>query len=249
MMRTATERRLAFNIVLWLLLLGNAATVPAQQPKEHQSLNYGFVSPNTRDDLKIKEAIEGMRSAQESRLIRQAINLGCVVRAQVRPMRALGSWSDGAEYSVMLRVRTNEDSVRYLLSRLGRDAQQKSVLYFHPQPKGTATVYALRPRRNSRNLIAIANTLDQAGLVFRTLVPVGKNTWIYIVDTKGELRPKVLTAAQRLRARVSSESGNAEFVGDEQVSQAKTVFEQEIKSYETRHPNLPPACDVRRRSH
>ncbi len=232
-----------------VLLLGCGTVISAQQPQERgrESLNYGFVSPNKRDDLKLEEAIRGMNSPDEASLIKRAINLGCVVRSRIRAFRALGSWSDGAEYSVMVRVKTDEAGVRYFLSRMGRDAQQKSVLYFHPQPAGASRIFTLKPRRHMRNLIAVANTLERAGIAFRTLVPVGRNTWIYVVDLNRELHVKVMTAARLLRARVTSEAGNAAFVGNEQAQQASVVFEQEIKDYEGKNPNLPPTCDVQKR--
>jgi hypothetical protein len=55
-----------------------------------------------------------------------------------------------------------------------------------------------------------------------------------------------MTAARSLRARVSQQSGNAQLFGDDERPQAKVKFEQEIKSYETKNPNLPPTCDVQR---
>ena len=225
-----------------VLLLGCGTIISAQRPQGRESLNYGFVSPNTRDGLKIEEAIRGMRSPQESRLLNEAVNLGCVVRSKIRAVRALGSWSDGAEYSVMLRVKTDETAVRYLLSRMGRDAQQKSVLYFHPQPTGAAIIYTLRSRRHVRDLIAVATILERAGIAFRTLVPTRRTTLVYVVDLKRELHAKVMTAAKRLRANVSSQTGNAGFVGDDALPQAKIVFEKEINTYEKSHPNLPPSC-------
>jgi hypothetical protein len=234
-------------LLLLLLLCGGATTVA--QPNRQQSqkaLSYGFVSPNTRDDLTLEQAIKGMHSPEESALLRKAVNLGCVVKSKVRVSRALGSWSDGAEQSLILRVKVDEPAIRYLLSRMGRDAQQKSVLYFHPGSTGTARIYTLKPRQNMRNLGTLANRLERAGIAFRTLMPVGKSTWVYVVDLNRELHAKVMTAAKRLRARVSSETGTAAFVGADQVSQAKTVFDQEIQNYETRNPNLPPTCDIQR---
>src|SRR6266851_10361166 len=241
MMSTRLSNWRSFFLVL---LLGCGTLVSAQQPRKQdgKSLNYGFVSPNTRDDLKIEEAIRGMNSPEESRLLNETINLACVVRSGIRAVRALGSWSDGAEYSVMLRVRTDETAVRYLLSRLGRDTQQKSVLYFHPQPAGAAIIYTLRPRRRVRNLIAVANILERAGITFRTLVPTRRATLVYVVDLKRELHAKVMIAAKRLRGRVSSQTGNAAFVGDDALPQAKIVFEKEINNYEKSHPDLPPLC-------
>jgi hypothetical protein len=223
------------------LVLVLATAVAAQA-----SLNYGFVSPNTKENLKLEDAIKGMSSAEETKLVKQSINMGCVVRSRIRAFRALGSWSDGAEHSVMIRLQSDEPTVRYVLSRLGRDARQKSILYFHPQAAGGADLYTLKPRRPVRNLAALAQRLQRAGIEFRTLVPVDSGTWIYIVDLKRELRTKVMNAAKRLRARVSSEPGNAEFVGDDETAEAKVVFDKEIQKYEADNPNLPPTCDMQK---
>ena len=223
--------KLTFRSLLLILVFATATWAQA-------SLNYGFVSPNTKENMKLEEAIQGMRSAEETRLLRRSIDLGCVVRSRIRAFRSLGSWSDGAEHSVMLRVRSDEPTVRYLLSRLGREARQKFVLYFHPQPDGAADLYTLQPRKPKRNLAALANALDRAGIEFRTLVPVKSGTWIYIVDLKRELRPKVMAAAKRLRATVSIRSGNAGLFD---------AYDEEIRSYEAKNPNPPPACDVRKK--
>ena len=238
MNRTSNSRTLFF-----VLLLGWTTAVSAQQAQ-----SYGIVSPNTRTDLKLQEAIAGMNSAEEYKLLKQAINLGCVVRSRIRAFRALGSWSDGAEYSVLFSVNGDEESLRYVLSRLGRDAQQKYVIYFHPRPAGTADLYTLRPRTRAQNLVALSNTLERAGIPFRTLVPSGNTTAIYIIDLDRDLRAKILAAARKLRARVTSQPGNATLFGDDLRPKAKDKFEQEIKTYETKNPNLPPTCDVQRKT-
>ena len=223
------------------LLILALATIAAAQT------NYGFVSPNTKENLKLDDAIAGMNSTEETQLVRKSVNLGCVVRTEIRAYKALGSWSDGAEHSVMLRFKSDEPTVRYLMSRLGRDARQKSILYFHPQPAGDTELYTLKPRRPMRNLKALANTLERAGIAFRTLVPLKSGTWIYVVDLKRDLRDEVMAAARKLGARVSSQLGNAAFVGDDQAQQAQVVYDEEIRSYEAKNPNLAPACDVQPR--
>jgi hypothetical protein len=236
------QRNYRSALALVLLLLA-WSTSSGQSGQSTKPLNYGFVSPNTRNDLKLDEAIAGMKSGSERRMVRQASNLGCVVKTKIRAFRALGSWSDGAEYSVMLRMKSDEDSLRYVLSRLGRDAKQKSVLYFHPQPDGTALIYRLQP--STGNLRLLANALDRAGIKFRTIVPTRSGAWIYLVDMDNELRDKVRLAARRLRAKITIEKGTASFVGADQANQAKDVFSQHITEYETKHPNLPPTCDAK----
>ena len=230
---------------LFVLLLGWTTTVSAQQAQK--PLNYGMVSPNTKTDLKLEQAIAGMNSAEEAKLLNQAINLGCVVRSRITAFRALGSWSDGAEPSVLLRVRGDEESLRYVMSRMGRDAEQKYVIYFHPQPKGAADLYKLRPRAGSKNLVALTNELERAGIPFRTLVPLRGTTAVYIIDLERDLREKILAAARKLRAQVNKETGNAQLFGDDVREKAKDKFDEEIKNYETKNPNLPATCDVRKR--
>lgn len=238
-----THRISASRSFLLLLILSWTTAVAAQQ----QTFSYGIVSPNTRTDLKLEQAIAGMSSAEEVKLLKQAVNLGCVVRSRITAFRALGSWTDGAEPSVLLRVRGDEATLRYVLSRLGRDAEQKYVIYFHPKPAGTADLYTLRPRNRSRNLVALTNELERGGIPFRTLVPANGVTAIYIIDLDRDLGEKIVSAARKLRARVSRETGNAALFGDDKREQAKAKFQEEIKDYETKNPNLPPACDVRPR--
>ena len=240
-----THRFSASRSFLLVLLLGWTTLVSAQQ--DQKSFNYGFVSPNTKTDLKLEQAIAGMNSAEEAKLVNEAVNLGCVVRTRITAFRALGSWSDGAEHSVMMRIRGDEATLRYVLSRMGRDAEQKYVIYFHPQVGGTVDLYTLRPRMRWRNLVALTNELERAGIPFRTIVPSRETTAIYIIDLDRDLRAKIINAARRLRARVSQEPGSAQLFGDDEREKAKVKFEQEIKEYETKNPNLPPTCDVQRK--
>jgi hypothetical protein len=235
--------------VLLVLLLGWTTLASAQQAasQAQKSFNYGFVSANTKTDLKLKQAIAGMNSDEERKLLNTAVNVSCVVRTRIRAFPALGSWSDGAEHSVLLRVRGDEATVRYVLSRIGRDVDQKYVIYFHPKPGGPVDLYTLRLRTGSKNLVALTNELERAGIPFRTLVPSGEIIAIYIIDLDGDLRPKIMSAARRLRANVTQESGSAELFGDDEREKAKLKFEQEIKAYETKNPNLPPTCDAQKK--
>jgi hypothetical protein len=234
-----------FFLFAFVLSIATGAAAPAQQAqnKDVVSFNYGFVSPNTRDDLKLKDAIRGMNSAEETKLLRRAMNLGCVVRLKIATMRALGSWSDGAEHSILLRANSDESTIRYLMSRLGREANQKAVIYFHPEAFGSARIYLIRLRQRSHNSFSIARTLDRIGISFRTMVPGKRETIVYIVDTENNLAAKVMTAAKRLRGRLTSQPGTASFIGDDSDRQkGQAVFAKEVSDYESKHPDLPPPC-------
>src|SRR5215212_9344868 len=240
-----THRFSASRSFLVALLLSWATLVSGQH--DQKTSNYGFVSPNTKTDLKLEQAIAGMKSVEEAKLLDKAINLGCLVRTRIKAFRALGSWSDGAEHSVLLRVRGDEATLRYVLSRMGRDAEQKYVIYFHPKVGGAVWLYTLRPRTRPRNLVALTNELERAGIPFRTIVPSRETTVVYIIDLDRDLREKIMNAARTLRARVSQEAGTAQLFGDDEREKAKLKFEQEIKDYETKNPNLPPTCDVQKK--
>lgn len=228
--------------VLTAVLLVNCGVLYAQQT----SNNFGFVSPNTRDDLRLEDAILGLNSRAEMNLISQARSLGCVVRRKITTRRAIGSWSDGAEHSLLLRVNTDESTIRYLMSRLGRNSNQKAVIYFHPNSRGRARLFMIRAKQYYRGLALISRVMDQLDIAFRTLVPNRRETRVYVIDMEGKLDKKVRRAARRLGARVSSQTGNASLIGDTAAREkGQAAFAQEIKEYEEKHPGLPPPCETK----
>jgi hypothetical protein len=93
---------------------------------------------------------------------------------------------------------------------------------------------------------SLASLLDQAGIEFRTLVPTKASVLVYIVDLKREMRTKVLAAATKLKAHVTSRRGTAEFIGDDSSrDKAKEIFENEIRNYESQNSALITKCRVR----
>ena len=222
--------------------LASAQQLPGNKRSPARSVTYGFVSPNTREGLKLEDAIRHLKSPEEESLIRQTPNLACVAQSPIQTARAIGSWSDGAEHSVILRARSDNSTMRYLLARLGRDNNQKAVLHFQTSAEGGATIYILRPGRY-RGLRALSDTLDRAGIVFRTLVPQRGSALVYVVDLKRELQSKISLAARRLRARVTARRGSAEFIGDDSNREkAKAVFDETIRGYEVKNSTLIDRC-------
>ena len=104
-------------------------------------------------------------------------------------------------------------------------------------------MYVLFLSRGDQDIAAVATELDSDGVANRTLVPRKKRLLIYIVDLKNELKEHVLKAARRLHARLSSFSGAAGFIGDDNDrDKARAIFEQEIKSYEAAHTRVRRSC-------
>lgn len=238
-----------------LLLLAVWAAWPAlvtlgQQPVKGRlaypttkAISYVFVSPNTSENQTLPEAIASLSSPEEKRLIGETRLVACRLHLTPRVQKAVGSWTDGAEHSTVFRVTTNEAGVRYASSWLGKLARQKAVLYFRLNALGGARMFVLLLPRTGGDLAALASELNADGVENRTLVPQRKGIVIYVVDLKNELKAKVLTAAHRLRARLSSLRGDGEFIGDDNDrDKARAVFEQEIMKYEAGHPRVRRAC-------
>ena len=228
-----------------LLLLSCSVPAVAQQRAKQlssTSTSYGFVSPNTREGLNLEDAIRNLNSEEQETLIRDARSLTCVARSPISTNKSVGSWSDGAEHSLLLRTRTDEETVRYILATLGRKAQQKAFLYFSSRPRGPSVLYSLQPQRTI-NFQSMAKVLDSAGVEFRTLVPTQRSVIVYVVDVTSQQRAKVMAAARQLRARVMTQRGTAEFIGDDSNREkARLMFDNEIRDYESKHSALITKC-------
>jgi len=232
----------------FFLVLSCCSLTDAQQRTsgdQRKSLTYGFVSPNTREGLKLDDAIRGLNSAEEGTLIRRARSLGCVARSKVKTYKSIGSWIDGAEHGLMLRAHADSSTMRYLISVLGRSAEQKATLYFHSDSAGESQMYILRPRNGNRSIRQLARTLDQAGIDFRTLVPTRPSLFIYVVDLKRDLQPKISAVAKRLQAQLTTRRGSAEFIGDDSNREkGQAAFAAEIRSFESMNASLIRKCGI-----
>jgi hypothetical protein len=234
------------------LLLTVLLSLNAAQSQEHDSrqparkaVSYGFVSPNTREDLKLDQAIKNLHSAAEVRLINETRSIACRVRTRARINRALGNWSDGAENSMVFRVYSDEATVRYAATSLGNRWRQKTVLYFRRQLNGKDRIYLIFVNQTQRRYDLVSKTLDDAGVAYRTLAPLRHSLLVYVVDMDNKLKVQVGKAAGQLHARTLAFTGAAATIGnDTDRDKAQEVFQQEIKSYESTH-GLRPAARCR----
>jgi hypothetical protein len=232
------------TLFLLILLLGLDLIAAGQQGVSRKptarAISYGFVSPNTREDLKLEEAIRNLDSGDEDRLVNNARTVACRVRVIAEVRRSVGNWADGAENSTVFRALADESTIRYATVTLGSNWKQKSVLYFQLRRQGKARLYLITIRAGQRDLKLVierlARTLDQAGIPYRTFVPTNGRVLIYVVDLSNELRARVRTAAHLLHARPSAYIGSGAFIGDDNDrDRAQQVFSAEIKKYESQH--------------
>lgn len=236
---------------LWLAAVGGtayaqqqAATPPAAEGRR-KAVSYTFVSPNTREELTLAEALRLLDSREEFQLINNIRKLSrCLRLKPLAVRRTIGSWADGAEHAALFRASADEPTLRYADARLGKLAQQKAVLYFRRDETGADRMYVLRLRRGLRSLASVSKTLDRSGVAFRTLAPAARGRLlVYVVDLDDALREKVARAARLLRAAMSTVRGEGEFIGDDaDREKAQQVFASEIKKYEGENPDAARRC-------
>jgi hypothetical protein len=249
-MRTRLTRRASFLLAILLAAIGSAYSQQsagqsdALEKDRQKAVSYTFVSPNTRENLTLAEALRLLNSAEELRLLKDIRRLSLCLKLKPVVMKTIGSWTDGAEHSTMFRVYTDTPTVRYTDARLGKVERQKSVLYFRQDASGTGRMYVLYVWRGQRSLAAISRTLDKSGIEFRTLAPRPRRlTIIYVVDLRNELHKQIVSASRRLRARLVLIKGTGDFIGDStDRDKAQQVFAQEIKRYENENPVIARTC-------
>jgi hypothetical protein len=229
-------------LLLAIVLPISALAQQPKQPHEPTFLSYGFVSPNTAENLTLADAIKNLESPEEGKLVYETRRIGCQARFKPTVMRALGSWSDGAEHSVVFKTTTSSSRIRYAVASLGKLARQKAVLYFQRDDSAGSRLYTFYVT-NRKDLLRLSKILDTTGIAFRTLVPLKQRILIYVVDLKNELREKIPVAARSLRAQVRTMRGRAEFIGDDtDRDKGQTIFSAEIQSFESQHA-VPSHCD------
>ena len=104
-------------------------------------------------------------------------------------------------------------------------------------------MYTMRLGRRRPSLEKTAEILEKSGIQFRTLVPSGNRTMVYIVDLRGGLKRRVDIAARRLNARFSSAMGSSEFIGDDTSAEsAEQVYSPIIKQFESTHVFKDDSC-------
>jgi hypothetical protein len=238
--------RVLLLIALLLVTGGSASSQQTTiQPETRQkALSYTFVSPNTRENLTLGQALRLLNSREELRLISDIQRLSRCLGLKPLVMKTIGSWTDGAEHSTLFRTYTDQPTLRYADARLGKLKRQKIVLYFRQDDSGAARMYLLHIWLGKRSLDSVSKTLDRNGVAFRTLVPGARRRMvIYVVDLNDELRNRVVSVARNLGALLDTIKGTGEFIGDDaDRDKAEQVFSGLIKKYEDENPKVARRC-------
>jgi hypothetical protein len=206
----------------------------ASAPSEQRiPRGYLFLSSNTEENLALDEASLRLDSERQKRFRRVAGEILAKIdlpRHQV--LNALGDWSDGVENGLLVEVSGTPDfaGLRYAAAWFGSLADQKSVLFFRADDQGGDGVYQLEvPRAHTPQLRKV---LDEHGVRFRTLVPLGKGQRVVVFDEGRQLRANIARLAAFYGVRLSETRGTGAFLGGESRAAAQRTFRQVIGDYQ-----------------
>lgn len=192
----------------------------------------GFVSPNLSENLSFEQAQAKLESPEQKQFLQHAQKVATTVDSGT-VHSAIGDWHDGAENSTVLHARkVSDDQMRYMVALLGRDSSQKQVISFVHETGGPDTMYTFRA---SKDMQEVRSTLDNAGIQFRTLVPVKNGTEVYVFDPGSHLRDNIGKAAQHYGVKVQFATGHGDFIGGETREEGRSAYNKIIRSYEAIH--------------
>lgn len=139
------------------------------------------------------------------------------------------------------------DTARYLGAWAGLLGDRRSVMVFHPDAKGTDSLYSVRLPLSDMQQVRAA--LDKYGLKHRTVIPGGKTTHVMVYDPRRIMRQQVEQLAGEHRADVSESTGRAEFLGrpansGADAGESREHYRRIIADYEERRgvPNQAGAA-------
>lgn len=234
------------TFLLTLLLIITASSNTFSQSRydtSQKSSFYIFASPNTQIGMSLKEAVRRLNSPEEISLILNARELACRLDVNAKIVKALGSWSDGAENSSLIKVNSDDATARYMSAQLGYKFKQKSVLIFRRNLQGAGRMYVITMKNEKRNPALISKALDVVGGIYRTIVPGRHQTRVYIIDLENKLRRNIVSAIRTLRAQSFVLKGVGEFTGDDNdVQKAQKSFGEIIEKYEASRPQTKQGC-------
>lgn len=191
-------------------------------------------SANTDEGLSFESALNQMRSANQKAFKEIISKASHALGLKPHLEDAIGDWTDGAEHSVLQRIHEpiDERTSEYLAAWYGLLANQKSVLVFHPKHQGPDSTYEID--LPDTDLAKVRESLNQAGIPFRTIVPTRKGTKVVVYDEGRQLRNNVAQFGEANNADIRESQGQGRFIGGSSRTQARSKYRRIITAYEAR---------------
>jgi len=126
---------------------------------------------------------------------------------------AVGDWPNGSEESIVHTAPQGTDPrrLKYLGAWHGISGQKKSVLVFHPNPKGPDSLYHMV--HPSTDMGEVREQLIAAGINYKTLLPGKTSTRVMVYDPNRGMRNTIDQFATNNNLNVVENIGQGEIVG------------------------------------
>ena len=126
---------------------------------------------------------------------------------------AVGDWPNGSEESIVHTAPQGTDPrrLKYLGAWHGISGQKKSVLVFHPNPKGPDSLYHMV--HPSTDMGEVREQLIAAGINYKTLLPGKTSTRVMVYDPNRGMRNTIDQFATNNNLNVEENIGQGEIVG------------------------------------
>jgi hypothetical protein len=227
---------------------------------------YLFLSPNTEEQLTLDQARARLHSPAQLQFRRVAQGiLAQVGSSEGQVFDALGDWTDGVENSLLVvlpqptqrRTRSlagdpfgertvpeDASTLRYVAAWFGLLADQKSVLVFTP---GSGTDAVLELEVPGKELTALRRSLDEQGILVRTLVLHNGGVRVVLFDKGQQLQAGLERVAHQFGGRLTATRGIGFPLEESTRGQARSRFQEEIRRFEKQplRPRFrPELCPV-----
>lgn len=170
-----------------------------------------YVSPSMREGSTMAQALASFKSPEHAALNAEAQRLGG------DPVPAMGTWTDGAEESSVVKAPSGR--ARIIAALLGKKFQQKAVGLFTPGPGGDTLHLVYLKGYTPESADA---KLRQHGIEYATHVPVKNGVITHLIGA-----PEASVAA--LGAPFRKITGTAEFPGADTRDEAIRVYDSMLK--------------------
>lgn len=170
-----------------------------------------YVSPSMREGSTMAQALAGFKSPEHAALNAEAVKLGGA------PVPAMGTWTDGAEESSVVKVPTERAKV--VAALLGKKFQQKAVGLFHPGA-GTDLLHLVYMKGHTPE--SADTKLRSHGIEYATHVPVKNGVITHLIGAP----PATVEA---LGHPFRTITGTAEFPGADTREEAGKVYDSMLQ--------------------
>lgn len=188
-----------------------------------------FFSANTDDGLSLRQAVARIKTPAHQHCRHLAAKVLRELAAGPALVHdAIGDWEGGVENSllVVLPLAPQPDRLRLAAAWFGLIADQKAVLAFRPDARGTDRLITLEV---PGLLFEVRDLLDRYGVRDRTILIDANRCRVIILDEGGARYESLLAAADTMKARIDVQRGHSELLAAPTRVEARKRYREVLR--------------------